>query len=217
MHILLNLKAYSVAPEPIIEAVQTQSVPPGVRVSVAPQTATLQTFAAAGIDTWAQHTSGVDTGSHTGSNLAEALTQAGATGTILNHSERRLTLAALENGLAAATRAGLETIVCANTPTQAKAAAALGADAVAIEPPALIGTGTPVSQADPAVVTDAVAAVHDVDTETPVYCGAGISTAADVAAAAELGAAGVLLASGVALAEDPEAVLAELIDGAQDL
>ena len=214
MHILLNLKAYPVGPETIIEAVQTQSVPPNVRISVAPQTAAIQTVAGAGIDTWAQHTDGVDPGSQTGSNLAAALVRAGATGTLLNHSEHRLTLAALETGIEAAERAGLDTIVCANTPAQAKAAATLGADAVAIEPPALIGTGTPVSQADPAIVTDAIAAVTDVAPDVPVYCGAGISTAADVAAAAELGADGVLLASGVALAEDPADTLAGLVDGA---
>lgn len=214
MHILLNLKAYAVSPATIVEAVDAQSVPDGVTVSVAPQTAAIRTVAAAGIDTWAQHTDGCSPGSHTGANLAEALARAGASGTLLNHSEREATLADIEAALTAAHRAGLETIVCANTPAQAKAVATLGAGAVAIEPPALIGTGTPVSQANPAIVTDAIEAVAAVDPTVPVYAGAGIATAADVAAAAELGADGVLLASGVALAEDPAATLAGLIDGA---
>ena len=110
-----------------------------------------------------------------------------------------------------ATDASLETIVCGNTPRQVKAAAALGPSAVAVEPPALIGTGTPVSQADPAVVTESVAAAVAVAPSVDVLCGAGISTGEDVVAARELGADGVLLASGVAKADDPRRALEDLL------
>ena len=44
-------------------------------------------------------------------------------------------------------------------------------------------------------------------------CGAGVKTRADVEKAMELGAAGILLASGVVKAEDPGAVLTELVRG----
>lgn len=144
--------------------------------------------------------------------MAEAVADAGATGTLLNHSENRLTLATIDDSIAAAARADLATVVCANTPDQAAAAAALGPDAVALEPPSLIGTGTPVSQADPGVVTDAVAAVERVDDSVAVYCGAGISTGDDVVAARDLGTTGVLLASGVAGAGDPEEALWDLVN-----
>jgi triosephosphate isomerase len=180
---------------------------------VAPQAAHVERVAATGVETWAQHVSPVEHGSHTGSTLAEAAADAGAVGTLLNHSERRLKLAAVDDAVRAAERAGLETIVCANNPDQIAAAASLGPDAVAVEPPALIGTGTPVSQADPEVVEGAVAAAAAVDPDVPVLCGAGISTGDDVAAAADLGAEGVLLASGVAKAEDPRAALADLVSG----
>ena len=152
-----------------------------------------------------------DPGSHTGATDATAVADAGATGTLLNHSERRLRLADIQAGIDRATGAGLETVVCANTPRQVRAAAALGPDAVAVEPPALIGTGTPVSQADPGIVTDSVAAAAEVDPSVDVLCGAGISSGADVAAARELDAGGVLLASGVAMADDPAAALADLL------
>jgi len=151
-------------------------------------------------------------GSHTGSTLAEAVDAAGAVGTLINHSERRLTLADIDAAVGAAERAGLETIVCANNPDQIAAAAALGPDAVAVEPPELIGTGTPVSKADPDVVEDAVAAAASVDPAVDVLCGAGISTGEDVLAADELGTDGVLLASGVAKAEDPRAALEDLVE-----
>lgn len=208
MFVLINLKAYPCDPVEIGSIAADVAEKSGVRIAVAPQAADIGAVAETGVETWAQHISPVEHGSHTGSTLAEAASRAGADGTLLNHSESRLRLADIDGGLRAAERAGLETIVCANNPAQIAAVARLGPDAVAVEPPELIGTGTPVSKADPDIVTDSVEAAADV----PVLCGAGISTGEDLAAASELGAAGVLLASGVAKAADPREALEALVD-----
>ena len=210
MFVLVNLKAYPCDPIAVAEAAADVADDSGVRVAVAPQAAHLDRVADTGVETWAQHVSPVEAGSHTGSTLAEAVADAGAVGTLLNHSENRLKLADVDGSLRAAERAGLETVVCANNPRQIAAAAALEPDAVAVEPPELIGTGTPVSKADPEVVTDSVAAAAAVG-DVPVLCGAGISTGEDLAAAEELGAEGVLLASGVAKADDPRSALEDLV------
>jgi len=211
MFVLVNLKAYPCDPVAVAEAARDVAESSGVRVAVAPQAAHLDRVADTGVETWAQHVSPVEHGSHTGSTLAEAAVDAGATGTLLNHSERRLKLADIDAALDAADRAGLETCVCANNPDQIAAAAALGPDAVAVEPPELIGTGTPVSKADPEVVEGAVEAAERVAPDVDVFCGAGISTGEDVVAAGDLGAGGVLLASGVAKADDPRAALEDLV------
>ncbi|MCT9096205.1 triose-phosphate isomerase [Haloarchaeobius sp. HME9146] len=211
MFVLVNLKAYPCDPVEVATAAANVSDDSGVRIAVAPQAAHLQRVAATGVETWAQHVSPVEHGSHTGSTLAEAAADAGAVGTLLNHSENRLKLADIDGSLRAAERADLETIVCANNPRQIGAAAALGPDSVAVEPPELIGTGTPVSQADPDIVTGAVEAAESVDESVDVLCGAGISTGDDLEAAGELGSTGVLLASGVAKAEDPRAALEDLV------
>ncbi len=211
MFVLVNLKAYDCDPVAVARAASRVDSP-AATVAVAPQTAHLQAVADTGVRTWAQHVDPVTSGSHTGTALAEAVADAGAGGTLLNHSERRLRLADIDGALEAADRAGLRTVVCANNPDQVAAVTALGPDAVAVEPPALIGTGTPVSQADPEVVREAVEAAQTVDPSVSVYCGAGISTGADIAAAGDLGADGVLLASGVAKADDPQAALVDLID-----
>lgn len=211
MFVLVNLKAYPSDPVSVAEAARDAAEETGARIAVAPQAAHLSPVAETGVETWAQHVSPVDHGSHTGSTLAAAVADAGAVGTLLNHSERRLTLADVDAGLDAARRNDLETVVCANNPRQVAAAAALGPDAVAVEPPELIGTGTPVSQADPDVVEAAVAAAAEIDPDVPVLCGAGISTGEDLVAARDLGAEGVLLASGVAKADDPRAALADLV------
>lgn len=212
MFVLINLKAYPSDPVAIGRAAARVADKSGIRIAVAPQAAHIRRVAETGVETWAQHVSPVDHGSHTGSTLAEAVADAGATGTLINHSERRLTLADIDASLDAADRAGLETVACANNPGQIAAVTALGPDAVAVEPPELIGTGTPVSKADPEVVEDAVAAADRVDQSVDVYCGAGISTGDDIVAAGDLGAEGVLLASGVAKAEDPAAALEALVE-----
>ncbi len=212
MFVLVNLKAYPCDPVEIAEAARDVSDDYGVDIAVAPQTAHLARVADTGVETWGQHVSPVEHGSHTGSTLAEAVADAGATGTMLNHSECRLKLADIDAGLDAAERVGFDTTVCANNPEQIGAVAALGPDAVAVEPPELIGSGTPVSKADPDIVTDAVAAAEAVDEDVSVYCGAGISTGEDLVAARDLGAEGVLLASGVAKADDPKAALENLVE-----
>jgi len=207
--VLVNLKAYPADPVAVARAARDVAEATGVRIGVAPQAAHVGRVAETGVETWAQHVSPVGHGSHTGSTLAAAVADAGAAGTLLNHSERRLRLADIAAGVDAADRAGLTTCVCANDPEQVAAAAALGPDAVAVEPPALIGGDVSVATADPAVVSEAAAAG-----DVPLYCGAGVSTADDVAAAADLGADGVLVASGVAKTDDPRAALADLAAGA---
>jgi triosephosphate isomerase len=213
MFVLVNLKAYPCDPVAVATAAADVADDSGVRVAVAPQAAHLSAVADTGVETFAQHVSPVDHGSHTGSTLAEAAADAGATGTLLNHSERRLKLADIDASIRAAERTGLEVCACANNPEQIAAVTALGPTAVAVEPPELIGTGTPVSQADPDIVEDAVAAAASVDEDVDVYCGAGISTGDDVLAARDLGSTGVLLASGVAKADDPRAALEDLVSG----
>ena len=84
---------------------------------------------------------------------------------------------------------------------------------MAVEPPELIGSGIPVSKANPEVITGSVEAVKQVNSNVKVLCGAGISKGEDLTAALELGSVGVLLASGVVKASDPKAALYDLVSG----
>ncbi|TQQ80010.1 triose-phosphate isomerase [Halonotius terrestris] len=213
MFILVNLKAYPCDPIEVATAARDVAEESGVRIAVSPQAAQIESVADTGVETWAQHVSPNGHGSFTGSTLAEAVADAGAEGTLLNHSENRLKLADIDTAVKAAERAGLETCVCANNPDQIGAAAALKPDSVAVEPPELIGGDVSVATADPDIVTDAVDAAGAVDESVDVYCGAGISTGDDVVTAQDLGATGILLASGVAKADDPRAALEDLVAG----
>jgi triosephosphate isomerase len=163
------------------------------------------------IPVFAQHIDAAGAGSYTGHITADCVKSAGARGTLINHSERRLLLADVDSAVQSAKEAGLKTIVCTNNVAVTSAAAALAPDFVAIEPPELIGSGIPVSKANPDIVSGSVRAVKAVNPHVKVLCGAGISTGDDVAAALRLGAFGVLLASGVIKAKDPKAALFDLV------
>ncbi|MBN2053246.1 triose-phosphate isomerase [Candidatus Woesearchaeota archaeon] len=149
-------------------------------------------------------------GRFTGSILPEMIKTAGATGTLLNHSEHQLSMPTLEESVKRAKHVSLVTVVCANSPMKANKVAHMKPDFIALEPPSLIAGDISVSKAKPEIITKAV---HDVKEQHGIklLVGAGIKNKEDVAKALELGADGVLLASGVDLAPNHEKALRELI------
>lgn len=159
------------------------------------------------IPVYAQHIDPYEPGSHTGSVSAEAIKELGCEGTLINHSENRLKLADIEFNIAKAKKLGLKTVVCTNNIATSSAVSALKPDTIAVEPPELIGSGIPVSKAQPEVVSNTVESVRNINKEVHLLCGAGISTGEDVKSAIKLGTEGVLLASGVVKAKDPKSVL----------
>jgi len=161
----------------------------------------------------AQHIDPIEPGSHTGWILAEAVKEAGAIGTLLNHSEHRLKLADIDTCIKLAKENELTTIVCSNNLDTSKAIAALKPDFVAIEPPELIGGDISVTTANPEIVADTVKEVRAINREIKILCGAGVKKGEDVSKAIELGTDGVLLASGVVKAQNKEEVLKNLVSG----
>jgi triosephosphate isomerase len=186
-----------------------------VQMVVVPQVADIQAISnAVKIPVYAQHVDGVGYGGFTGHVTAESLKAAGATGSLINHSERRLRLAEIEASISACRQAGLKTIVCTNNVATTRAAAALQPDYVAVEPPELIGSGIPVSKANPEVIVSSVEAVKGIAPQVSVLCGAGITHGEDLRSALELGSVGVLLASGIIKAKDQRKALEDLVTGA---
>jgi triosephosphate isomerase len=178
------------------------------KVVLAPQLADLAKIAdAVDLPVFAQHIDPIKPGNSTGHVLAESVKEAGAVGTLINHSERQLKLSDIDAIVALAREKSLMSCVCANNPSVSAAIAAIKPDIISIEPPELIGTGVAVSKAKPEIVTDTVNLVHRISPDMTILCGAGITTAEDVAMAHKLGASGVLVASGVIKAKDPYAVL----------
>jgi len=163
------------------------------------------------IPVYAQHVDGCEPGANTGHVTVEAIKLAGAAGSLVNHSERRLTLAEIEASVRGLQVQKLIAVVCTNNETASAAAAALAPAYVAIEPPELIGSGVSVSKANPEIIRRSVGAVHAINPEVKVLTGAGIQSGDCVKIAVDLGTDGVLLASSVVKAKDPGAVLRDLV------
>jgi len=164
------------------------------------------------IPVFAQHIDPIKPGSCTGHVLVDSVKEAGAVGTLINHSEKQLKLVDIDTAIRLAREKNIISCVCANNPSVSAAAAALKPDIVSIEPPELIGTGVAVSKAQPEVITNTVQLVREVNAEVTILCGAGISHGEDVAVALKLETQGVLVASGIVKAKDPYNMLREFVD-----
>ncbi len=215
--LLVNLKAYSQASgERAVEiARQAEKVwrETGILIGVAPNMLDLRVVTeSVDIPVYSQHVDPVDPGAHTGHIPPELIREFGARGSLLNHSERQIKLHHIGAAVSKLKELGLSSIVCAPTPQESAAVAALFPDAVAIEPPELIGTGIPVSKAKPEVVQNSLKAVIDVNPDVDLLCGAGITSGEDVNAAIKLGSYGVLVASAVAKSPNPYEKMRELVE-----
>jgi len=213
--ILVNLKTYSEAMGQrafefvrIAEQVYEKT---GISVAIAPQVIDLQAVTETSeTPIFAQHIDPVSYGKYTGHILPEAVVEAGCAGTLLNHSEHQIPLETIKATIKRAKEVDLITVVCVETPDIARKVAPFNPDAIAIEPPELIGSGIPVSKAQPSIVSGSVGAVKGVNSKVKVLCGAGITNGDDASAALDLGAEGILVASGVVKAPDPYKALLEL-------
>ena len=218
--VIVNFKTYAEGTGrkalELAKAAEEVSRETGICFSVAPQFVDIPIIVReVDIPVFAQHIDPIKPGSHTGHILPEAVKEAGADGTLINHSERRLRLADIDAAVTMARELDLITVVCTNNTSVSAAAAALKPDMIAVEPPELIGTGIPVSKAKPEVVTSTVEAVKKINPDVTVLCGAGITNGDDVAAALKLGTEGVLVASGIVKAKDPRKVMEEFAEAAR--
>ena len=160
---------------------------------------------------FAQHMDPVAVGRGVGSVLPEALREAGAVGTLLNHSERRMTLGDINRAIVRAREVGLATLVCADSPEEAAAVAQLGPDIVLAEPPELIATSRSAATEMRGFVERSVELVGRIDPGIIVMCGAGVQTPDDVEKMIGLGVGGTGSSSGVLKAADPVALMRAML------
>ncbi len=212
--IIVNFKAYESAlgkeAHLLAQLHDRVAASEGVELAIAVSALDLATVAGlVNIPVFIQHVDPVEYGARTGHIPPSAAKAAGAFGTLLNHAEHRVPMDVLAKTIALCKTAGLFTLVCAESPEKVQEILPLGPDAIAYEPPELIGGTVSVSQAQPDVIAKVVRLSGDV----PLLVGAGVKTEQDARVSVQLGAQGVLLASGVTLSPDPQGVLMNLIKG----
>lgn len=213
--IFVNFKTYKEASGELAislaETIRQVASKTGVEIVPCPQTADLREVAKlSSHPVWVQHIDVQERGRATGWFPAEIAKSAGAEGTLLNHSEHKLSLGVLGETLARGKEAGLKTLVFADSLKEAKIIGELQPDLIGYEPPELVGSrNTSVASAKPEIIKAVVEAVSPV----PVVVGAGVHSREDVEVSIKLGAVGIAVATDVVLAEDPEKELRDLAGG----
>ena len=184
-----------------------------VNIGVAPQFIDLYEIARkVEIPVFSQHMDPIGWGAYTGHVSPLALKKIGVKGSLINHSERKLSLREIKECVEIARKYKLTSVVCADSLTRGKAIAKFNPDFIAYEDPFLIGTGKAISRIKPESVKNFVRSIEKVNPKVKVLCGAGITSGEDVKKALELGTKGILVASGVVKAKNPRKVLEEFAE-----
>lgn len=157
----------------------------------------------------AQHMDGIYPGRGIGHVLPESIYHAGARAVFLNHAERPMTVAALAQSIKRAKELGIQTIVCADSISEAKAVAVMGAEVILCEPTELIGTR---KTSDSSYIEQTNQAIKEIDDTILVMQAAGISKAEDVYRTIELGADGTGCTSGITNADSPAEMLTDMVE-----
>ncbi|MDP6148262.1 MAG: triose-phosphate isomerase [Candidatus Thalassarchaeaceae archaeon] len=212
--VVVNLKTYETAhgaaAEDLARAIASVETDARVVVVVSAFDLAAVVAAAPKLEVWCQHLDPVGFGSFTGWLHPSTAVERGASGTLINHAEHKVSIEHVAMLLDSVPE-GFTVCACAADIEEARALTALQPDFVAVEPPELIGGDISVTTADPSIVSGTAAAVREISEEVGILCGAGVKNGADVAAAIELGTVGVLLASGVTKADDPTSVMTDLV------
>ena len=179
-----------------------------VRIVAVPQVADLRNCVETGVECWVQNVDTVEQGKKTGWITVEDVEEAGARGTLLNHSEHKLPME-LVKSIADQTRGmAFELCLCAASLEEASELDKLAPNYIAYEPPELIGSREKsVASEKPEEIQRLVTSVQSL-----VLIGAGVHSKEDVNIGLKLGAKGILLATDVVLAEDPEGELRKLAE-----
>jgi len=184
-----------------------------IKIAIAPPHHLIPLITKFGIIVLAQHLDDKKVGSTTGFMIPEIIKKSKIDGSIINHSEHRITESEIKNLVKRLKKLKLKTVICVKNVSEAKKYAKINPTFIAIEPPELIGTGRAISTEKPQLITNSINAVQAAKNSTKLLCGAGIVSAEDVSRAVELGSKGILVASGVIKAKNWENILSDFSRG----
>jgi triosephosphate isomerase len=159
---------------------------------------------------FAQHMDSLEVGRGVGSVLPEAVKAAGAVGVLLNHIEKRLSKEELQRTIRRADEVGLASMACADDLEDAAAIARMAPNILIAESPNLIGVGKR-GEGDRETIAHINEAVWQINPAIRVLHGAGISCGQDVYDIIAAGAQATGSTSGIIKAQDPFAMLEEMI------
>ena len=159
---------------------------------------------------FAKHMDYLPVGRGVGSVLPEAVKAAGASGVLLNHAEKPLSLEEIERTIWRADEVGLGTLGCADGFENAAAVARLSPNILLAERPRLIGIGKR-DVDDQQAISKINQIVWDIDPDIRVMHRTGVSNGEGMSQVIAAGAQATGSTSGIIKASDPYQMLEEMI------
>jgi triosephosphate isomerase len=203
---VINCKNYEeIAGDKIVKFVKTAekiSKKYKVKIAISPPQHLIGVVSNSSIPILSQHVDDSKVGSTTGFVIPELLKKSKVKGSLINHSEHRISSKEIQKLVLKLKELKMISILCVKDVAEVKKYAKLNPDYIAIEPPELIGSGKAVSTEKPELIAKAADAVRNAKNSTKLLCGAGIVSGEDVSKAIELGSKGILVASGIIKAKD---------------
>jgi len=180
-----------------------------VKIAIAPPQHLIGLVTNSSILILSQHVDNSKIGSTTGFIIPELLKKSKVKGSLINHSEHRISSKEIQKLVLKLKELKMTSIVCVKDVAEARKYSKLNPDYIAIEPPELIGSGKAVSKEKPELIIKAAEAVKSAKNNTKLLCGAGIVSGEDVTKAVELGSKGILVASGIIKAKNWNKIISE--------
>jgi len=180
-----------------------------VKIVISPPQHLIGLVANSSIPILAQHIDDSKIGSTTGYIIPELLKKSKVKGSLINHSEHRISSKEIEKLVVKLKELKMISIVCVKDVAEVKRYLKINPDFIAIEPPELIGSGKAISTEKPDLIQKAAKIVNDSKNKTKLLCGAGIVSGEDVAKSLELGSKGILVASGIIKAKNWNKIISE--------
>ena len=180
-----------------------------IKIAVSPPQHLMGLVSNSSIPILAQHIDDSKIGSTTGFIIPELLKKSKVNGSLINHSEHRISSKEITKLVAKLKELKMISILCVKDVAEVRKYVKLNPDYIAIEPPELIGSGKAVSTEKPELIAKAAEAVKKARNDTKLLCGAGIVSGEDVSKAIELGSKGILVASGIIKAKDWNKIMAD--------
>jgi len=210
---VINCKNYEeIAGEKIIKFVKTAekiSKKYKVKIAISPPQHLIGLVSNSSIPILAQHIDDSKIGSTTGFVIPELLKKSNVKGSLINHSEHRISSKEITKLILRLKSLKMISILCVKDVAEVKKYVKLNPDYIAIEPPELIGSGKAVSKEKPELIAKAASIVNNSKNKTKLLCGAGIVSGEDVTKAVELGSRGILVASGIIKTKNWNKVISE--------
>jgi triosephosphate isomerase len=180
-----------------------------IKIVIAPPQHLIGLVSNSKIPILAQHVDNSKVGSTTGYVIPELLKKSKVSGSLINHSEHRISSEDISKLVLKLHELKMISVVCVKNVAEAKKYSKLNPDYIAIEPPEVIGSGKAVSNERPQIIIKAADAIKSANNKTKLLCGAGIVSGQDVTKALELGSKGILVASGIIKAKNWTKIIEE--------